>query len=78
MVSPKLYTSAGMTDESCQIVFCKAGGEINSAGQEHAEDIETLLYTRKEAYDLCMNPRGNKISAKAYPLILGFATGVCR
>lgn len=43
------YSSAGMTDETCAIVFGKATGEISDKYKEASEEIEVLLVDKKEA-----------------------------
>lgn len=40
--SGPFYSSAGMTDECCSIVFGKASGEINYKNMEESEEIEVV------------------------------------
>ena len=75
-VSPILYSSAGMTNESVQIVFGIAEGQITDEHTEESEDIETLLLSAEEIEDL-INARGKfegaKISAKVWPILLNWS-----
>ena len=41
-LSGPFYSSAGMTDECCSIVFGKASGEINYKNMEESEEIEVV------------------------------------
>src|SRR5579859_5670614 len=51
-VSPPLFSSAGLTDESSVLVYCTVTGTPSKAGNEHSEDIDTLILTRRELEDL--------------------------
>lgn len=42
------FTSVGMTDESCGMVFGYCSGEPSNAHQEEAEDIQVVLADRDE------------------------------
>jgi ADP-ribose pyrophosphatase len=46
--SNPFFTSVGMTDESCSIVFGYLSGEPTNANQEASEDIEVILADREE------------------------------
>ena len=48
MFSKPLFTTIGMTDESCSTVFGYASGSISKAGLEDNEDLEVVLADRKE------------------------------
>lgn len=43
-----LFTTIGMTDESCATVYGYASGNISKAGLEDNEDLEVVLADRKE------------------------------
>ena len=43
------YSSAGMTDESCCMVFGTAGGTISQSGLEDTEQLDVVLADRQEA-----------------------------
>jgi ADP-ribose pyrophosphatase len=74
-ISPVLYSSAGMTNESVQIVSGIAEGQITNEHTEESEDIETLLLSVEEVKDL-VNAKGKfegaKISAKVWPILLNW------
>ena len=75
LVSPPLYSSAGMTDESVVIVYCNAAGSLSVEHMEASEEIHTLLLTREGVADLvhCRGRfAGAKISAKAWPVLQAF------
>lgn len=72
-LSPVTFSSAGMTDESNQMIFCWAEGDPANADLQDLEDIETLFLTGDQAIDLAMNrpPFENAyISAKCWPVLL--------
>ena len=48
MFSKPLFTTIGMTDESCATVYGYASGDISKAGLEDNEDLEVVLADRKE------------------------------
>lgn len=48
MFSKPLFTTIGMTDESCSTVYGYASGNISKAGLEDNEDLEVVLADRKE------------------------------
>ena len=48
MFSKPLFTTIGMTDESCTTVYGYASGNISKAGLEDNEDLEVVLADRKE------------------------------
>ena len=48
MFSKPLFTTIGMTDESCSTVYGYASGSISKAGLEDNEDLEVVLADRKE------------------------------
>ena len=48
MFSKPLFTTIGMTDESCATVYGYASGTVSKAGLEDNEDLEVVLADRKE------------------------------
>ena len=48
MYTKPRYTSIGMTDEACGIVYGYATGEISKEGQEETEEIDIILANREE------------------------------
>ena len=48
MYSKPLFTTIGMTDESCATVYGYASGKISQEGLEDNEDLEVIIADRKE------------------------------
>lgn len=48
MYSKPLFTTIGMTDESCATVYGYASGKISLGGLEDNEDLEVVIADRKE------------------------------
>ena len=71
-VSPPLFSSAGLTDESSIFVYVTVSGIPNNSGNEDTEDIEVLLLDKKELADL-YNMRGKykdaRLSVKMWPIL---------
>ncbi|MHA1469529.1 MAG: NUDIX hydrolase [Candidatus Asgardarchaeia archaeon] len=66
-VSCPIYSSPGICDESCVIVFAKAAGEISYTDQEDSEDIEVLFYDIDDINKLLGS--GKKVGAKAWGIL---------
>ena len=76
-ISEPIYSSAGLTDESCCMVMVEARGTISNEWQEEGEDIEVLLLDVNGIRELLES--GKKISAKAWGLLYHYAeTGSIR
>ena len=70
---PNLYSSAGMTNESVQIVFGDAFGEVSKKHMEEDEDIEVIFADMNFVKDLVENKKPElALSAKAWCLLHGF------
>lgn len=54
-VSPPIYSSSGMTDESISMVYVECTGEASKEGNTSSEDIETIFVSPDEARSLCSN-----------------------
>ncbi|ERI91517.1 hydrolase, NUDIX family [Clostridiales bacterium oral taxon 876 str. F0540] len=50
--NPKVYISAGMTDESVAMVYCSCEGSISNSFLEDDEDIEAILVSKEIAKKL--------------------------
>lgn len=71
-VSPPIVSSAGLSDESVQMVICLASGNVSNAGNEAAEIIEPMLLDYEGVKRLCDRTgefEGVVIAAKAWPLL---------
>ncbi|MGD9109698.1 MAG: NUDIX hydrolase [Phycisphaerales bacterium] len=66
-ISSPVYSSAGMTDESCCMVIVEAKGQISDEFLEGSEQIEAILMDVDDIQDLLES--GRKISAKAWGLL---------
>ena len=64
-VSPPVYSSAGMTDESVVMVYVECEGKPCTAANEGSEQIEVILASLEEVRHLCSTP-GLKFDAKAW------------
>ena len=73
-VSPPVYSSAGMTDESVSMAFVECEGEVTTAANEGTEQIEPLLLSTEEVAHLIRDP-SKKFDAKAW-LVMAGLTGL--
>ena len=71
-ISPPVYSSAGLSDESCCMVLVTAAGEPSTDLNEAHEQIEVLLYDVDDIRALLKSNK--KIAAKAWGLLYHFAT----
>ncbi len=71
-ISPPIYSSAGMTDESVAMVYVECEGKPSTARNTGSELIEVELISRSQASRLCKNPT-LKFDAKAWFVLSGFA-----
>jgi len=70
-VSPPIYSSAGLTDESVVMVFCYCRAPENfKSSLESDEDIKLHLLTHKELCELMKKPL--KFAGKAWPIMYMF------
>lgn len=66
-VSMPVFSSAGLTDESCYMAMVDACGDVSNRHQEPTEDIETVLMDARQIGDLLAS--GKKVAAKAWGLL---------
>jgi ADP-ribose pyrophosphatase len=71
-ISLPVFSSAGLTDESCHMVLVEAKGEVSDRWSEDTEDIEVLLLDVEGIRDLLASNK--KIAAKAWGLLYHYAT----
>ena len=55
-ISPPIYSSSGMTDESIHLVFGRCSGTVSLEGNEASEEISVLLLSPDEARALLDTP----------------------
>ncbi|MFA5554159.1 MAG: NUDIX hydrolase [Phycisphaerae bacterium] len=70
-ISSPIYSSAGLSDESCCMAIVQVEGKISADFLEDSEQIETFLMTPEDIKKLLAS--GNKISAKAWGLFYHYA-----
>ena len=70
-ISLPVFSSAGLTDESCHMVLVEAKGEASDRWSEDTEDIEVLLLDVEGIRDLLASKK--KIAAKAWGLLYHYA-----
>jgi ADP-ribose pyrophosphatase len=72
-ISPdNLYSTAGMTNESCQIVFGVATGTPSTKGNEDSEDIQVILVPMDKIKTL-ISDKSQAFSAKAWCILWGLS-----
>ena len=71
-ISPPIYSSAGMTDESVSMVYAECDGQPSNDGNEGTERIEVIFVSQEEASRLCSDS-ALKFDAKAWIVISNFA-----
>jgi ADP-ribose pyrophosphatase len=70
-ISMPVFSSAGLTDESCHMVLVEVKGEVSDQWLDHTEDIEVLLLDIEGIRDLLASDK--KIAAKAWGLLYHYA-----
>ena len=70
-VSPPVYSSSGMTDESVSMVYVECSGEISNTGNSSSEDIHPFLVSPEEALALCRQP-DYPVDVKTWLVLSGF------
>ncbi|MBE6022118.1 MAG: NUDIX hydrolase [Cellulosilyticum sp.] len=70
----KTYLSAGMTDESVALVYCKCKGKLSTDYMEADEDIEPMLISKEEAKKILAS--NHKIDIKAYMALQNYCNEV--
>lgn len=70
--SPYVYNSAGLSDESIQMIYVEAEGGLNKQLQEDSEDIETFLMTPTEVLNLLSN-KDLKFGSKSWIIMNHFS-----
>lgn len=70
-ISEPVYSSAGLSDECCNMAIVEASGVPTTAGNEEHEDIEVLLMDVEDIKQLLKSK--SKIAAKAWGLLYHIA-----
>ena len=81
MYTKPRFTTVGMTDEACGMVYGYASGVPDNRFEESSEDIQVVLADKKEVrrifkrreccHDVC-------VYAAAFPEVRGRSAGICR
>ncbi|SLM31619.1 putative nucleotide diphosphate hydrolase (MutT family hydrolase) [Desulfamplus magnetovallimortis] len=71
-ISPPIYSSSGMTDESVSLVFSFCMGTPSVKWNEDSEDIEVIMVSQKEAQKL-VNAPDLKFDVKSWIVLSNFA-----
>jgi ADP-ribose pyrophosphatase len=71
-VSPPIYSSSGMTDESISLVYVECQGEPSRQANMSSEEIHTLLVSPREASELCGHSN-LKFDVKAWLVLSEYA-----
>ena len=71
--SRPFFTTVGMTDESCAMVFGRCEGTPTSAGQEETEDIQVVLADRDECRRIL---REENVAVMAAYMMMHFIAGI--
>jgi ADP-ribose pyrophosphatase len=71
-VSMPVYSSAGLSDESCYMVLVEAAGQVSNIHLDHMEDIEVCLMDVQQIKDLLASKE--KVAAKAWGILYHFAS----
>jgi ADP-ribose pyrophosphatase len=70
-ISTPVFSSAGLTDESCHMVLVEARGQVSDKWLDESEDIEVLLLDVGGIRELLVSDK--KIAAKAWGLLYHYA-----
>lgn len=70
-ISPPIYSSSGLTDESVAMVYADCTGTPSNHAAGSAEDIEVVFVSAKEAQDLCAR-RDVKFDVKTWLVLEAF------
>ena len=72
-ISPPVYTTTGISDESVMMVYVECTGEPSSRFNTRSEEIEVIFVSPQDADALCRR-NDLKFDAKAWLVIFNFAT----
>lgn len=71
-VSPPIYSSTGLTDESVVMVFAECQGEVSDTGLDATEELTVNLLDIQQVSLLCCNHH-MKQSSKLWPVLMMFS-----
>jgi len=70
-ISPPVYSSSGMTDESVSMVYVECDGTPSNKGNEGSEDITTIFVSQSETSELCKDSK-IKLDVKTWLVLFSF------
>jgi len=70
--SPPVFSSSGMTDESVALLYVECTGQPSLEWNEASEEIEVVLFSRRDAETLLQTP-GIKFDVKSWIVLSTFA-----
>ncbi len=71
-ISPPVFSSTGMTDETTSIVYVECGGELSDMGNSSSEDIQSFFASKEDVAALCADSN-LKFDAKAWLILSSFS-----
>jgi len=71
-ISPPVYSSSGMTDESVSMVYVECDGTPSNKGNEGSEDITTIFISPSKASELCKDSK-IMLDVKTWLVLISFA-----
>lgn len=71
-VSPRLHSSAGLSDESFVMVFTECIGDVSGEGREASEEMSVHFLDINQVTDLCVNYK-IKQCGKLWPVLYLFS-----
>ena len=74
-ITPPLYSSSGLTDESVQVVYARCSGHPSIDSLEDSEDIIPRIYTKNEVRNM-LNSNVVNFGAKAYLILSAWVGNV--
>jgi len=73
-ISPPLYSSSGMTDESVAMVFAECDGEPSNRLNESSEDISVIFVSPAQTWQM-INQHELKFDVKTWLVLAAYAKG---
>lgn len=70
-VSPIIYSSSGLTDESVVMIFCECSGDVSGENRESSEEMSVHLLDLDQLAKFCNNYTV-KQSSRLWPVLMMF------
>ncbi len=72
-ISPAVFSSSGLTDESISLLYVNCGGNPTNEFNEDSEDIEVKMFSREQASEI-LNDHTVKFDVKSWIVLNTFAS----